>query len=340
MKILIFLFFCGVNTALMAQNHLLLSEITLQPAEAEFIEIFNPTDSAILLDEYYLADNKLYPYVPNGGLPALDAGDFIAKFPEGALLNSNKTAVIAFNGGNFETNFARKADFEMYNMDPGTPDMILVSANSATLANAGEGIALFYWNGSDSTVKDVDLMNAGIPTASSQIVDKSSISGYLPDAHTIPVQGHNGPPGNWLSTKRILLEAQYEIHSGGNGITGDDETSEDISVTWDDVYTSPTPGSTGLPFDGIEFVQEPKNSLTIFPNPFTVKCTMEFVKPSSETSDLIICDILGKIILKKNNIKENKIIIDDNSFAPGIYFYKIANLNTLKRWQGKLIKSE
>ena len=37
-----------------AQNHLLLSEVAMQPNAAEFIEIYNPTVNAISLDNYYL----------------------------------------------------------------------------------------------------------------------------------------------------------------------------------------------------------------------------------------------------------------------------------------------
>jgi hypothetical protein len=266
----------GGSAALVAQNHLLLSEITLQPTETEFIEIFNPTGSTIILDDYYLADNQVYPYVSKGSLPALDMGDFIIRFPQGASVKSKETIVVAMNGSNFENYWGRKANFEISSGDANTPDMILIKENTATLANAGEGIALFYWNGTDITVKDVDLMNAGVPTATSVIVDKTGIAGYLPDAHTIPVQGHNGPPLIGFSTKRILLEGQNEIHSGGNGITGDDETSEDISKTWDEDFTEPNPGITQLIGSGTRPVSVPGNAIKIYPNPATSEVNLVF----------------------------------------------------------------
>ena len=51
------------------------------------------------------------------------------------------------------------------------------------------------------------------------------------------------PPGPNQSTKRILLEGDYELHTGtGNGIAGDDETSENTLMTWDHApYSAPTP---------------------------------------------------------------------------------------------------
>ncbi len=46
-------------------------------------------------------------------------------------------------------------------------------------------------------------------------------------------------------TKRILPETGHETTGGGgNGLTGDDETSEDVSATWDSSpFSAPTPGS-------------------------------------------------------------------------------------------------
>ncbi|MFH0920515.1 MAG: lamin tail domain-containing protein [Fibrobacterota bacterium] len=339
MKKMIPVFLLGIHAALTAQGHLLLSEIALQPAEAEFIEIFNPSGSAVSLEGYYLADNQVYPYVPGASLPALDAGDFIVKFPSGAVIHPHETAVIAVNGADFEADFGSKADFEISDGDAATPDMVLLAGgNSPGLANAGEGVALFYWNGTGATVKDVDLMNAGVPTASSQIVDKSAIPGYVPDAHTIPVQGHNGPPGSWLSTKRILLEGQYETPSGGNGITGHDETSEDISVTWDDVFTSPTPGSTGLSADRVEALPDPVIPLKIHPNPFSAGCPLVLEKPSSKACVFSVYDLLGRRVLRKNSAGASRIMLETGLWGPGVYIVEITD--SRNQWRGRIIASE
>ncbi|MBS1121294.1 MAG: hypothetical protein H6Q90_3522, partial [Deltaproteobacteria bacterium] len=43
--------------------------------------------------------------------------------------------------------------------------------------------------------------------------------------------------------KRIRLEGTDEQHAGtGNGITGDDETTEQTSLTWDSGLSNGTPG--------------------------------------------------------------------------------------------------
>ena len=47
------------------------------------------------------------------------------------------------------------------------------------------------------------------------------------------------------SYKRLYLEGSLEVACGGNGITGHDETTENIAITWDGSgvpFTDATPG--------------------------------------------------------------------------------------------------
>ena len=326
------LFFYSAGTPLMAQDHLLLSEITLQLSDAEFIEIFNPTNSTIALDNYYLGDNQEYPTLPSG-IPTMVPGDFIVRFPQGASINSGEVLVIATNGGGFENTYAQKADFEIIDVDPFTTDMIVIAELSPQLSNVGEGIALFYWDGLDSIVQDVDLMNAGIPTSASEIVDKSAIAGYLPDAHTMPYQDQNGAPGDGFSTKRILLEGQNETHSGGNGITGDDETSEDISVTWDAVFTIPTPGATGLFVSSVGTVLDLRSTLNIYPNPFSHTVSISLPDPN-EHYTIKMVDLSGKVVLQNENISGTTFTIEREGLPSGLYFIELYGRQI---YRGKII---
>ncbi|MGB3713241.1 MAG: hypothetical protein WA996_02310 [Candidatus Promineifilaceae bacterium] len=60
---------------------------------------------------------------------------------------------------------------------------------------------------------------------------------YLSDTYTMPQQATD--PGFGFSTKRLSLEVGNELSGGGNLITGDDETTEVITSTWDTAYTAP-----------------------------------------------------------------------------------------------------
>ena len=67
---------------------------------------------------------------------------------------------------------------------------------------------------------------------------------YHADAMSIPMQA--SAPAAGKSTKRIALESGHETQAGnGNGIDGDDETSEVTTTTWDTTttFSAPTPGS-------------------------------------------------------------------------------------------------
>lgn len=228
---------------------LLLTEVVLQPDGAEYVEIANPTAQAVSLAGYHLSDHGAYFRVP-AGAPAVDATDFVVRFPAGATIGPKAVITVAIGtAAAFQTAYGAAPTFAITN---GT--MVSVSANGlASLTNAGELIALFYWNGQDDLVRDIDLVLAGVPAAANGLVDKSGVAldgpdadtattAYAADARTIPVQP--SAPSGGRSTKRIALEAGHEVQGGaGNGLTGDDETSEDTLATWDAAFTPPTPGA-------------------------------------------------------------------------------------------------
>ena len=271
--LLVCLILCGLMLALLSpavsadqppdtpltDDHLLLCEAVLTPTSDEFIEIANPTNSAVDLTDYYLSDDEDYALLPGqfgaGPAPVLDSSDFIARFPAGATIPAKGVLVIAFSGSGFQTTFGFAADFELLGDDPGTPDMLPPFAGSigatAGLTNAGENAVIFHWDGSTDLVDDVDMTNLGTPSSTNDIANKTAIAvdgpdadviatPYLADAWTMPQQASD--PGFGVSTKRLSLEAGNETTGGGNGITGDDETTELITTTWDAAYTAPNPG--------------------------------------------------------------------------------------------------
>lgn len=247
------------EVALATDDHLLLCEAVLTPTAAEFIEIANPSGAAVSLDNYYLSDDEDYALLPGNANP-VGSSDFVAQFPAEATIPPNGVIVVAFDGAGFASTFGFQADFEIHSKDSGTPDMIATDVSgNASLTDDGENAVLFFWDGVSDLVADVDMVNLGTPSADNDIGNKTGVSvdgpdsgtiesTYLTDAVTMPQQG--GDPGSGTSTKRIALEGTHEISSGGNGITGDDETTENILVTWDTTFTAPNPGVCAV-------VQEP-----------------------------------------------------------------------------------
>ena len=229
---------------------LLLTEVVLQPSTGELIEIANPGGTSVDLSTYYLSDNGNYFRLP-AGVPTVDSGDFIVKFPAGASIAAHGVVTVAVDTtANFTTAYSVAPTYSI-----ASNTMTGIAANGVpTLTNAGELVALFHWDGQSDLVKDVDLVLAGVPTAANGLVDKSGVAqdgpdagttttAYAADARTLAVQA--GAPGAGKSTKRVAKETGHETQSGGgNGITGDDETSEDSAATWDSsAFTTPTPGT-------------------------------------------------------------------------------------------------
>jgi lamin tail-like protein len=238
----------GGNEAMpAAASPVLLSEIVLAPTAGEFIEIVNTSTKTIDLSTYYLADHGQYFRLPSA-TPVVDAADFVGRFPAGASLAGHAVATIALStSAAFSATYGAGPTFSI-----GDGDLTLLAGSAPSLTNEGEVVVLFTWDGSSDLVSDADIMIAGRPTAANTLMDKSNASqdgpdgdatpsAYKTDAMTITQQAN--APASGMSTKRIALETGHETQSGGNGIAGQDETSEDTSATWDLGATAPTPGS-------------------------------------------------------------------------------------------------
>lgn len=247
-----------VAPAVAADDHLLLCEAVVTPTANEFIEIANPTGAPVDLANYYLSDDEDYALLPGassgGPAPSIGSSDFIVQFPPGAMIPAGGVVVVAFDGAGFITAYGFAADFEIFATDAGTPDMVPTDVGSgAGLTNSGENAVLFLWDGLSDLVSDVDMTNIGTPSSTNDIGDKTGVSVdgpdsdttasmYLSDLFTMPPQV--GDPGLGTSTKRVFLETGNEATGGGNGLTGDDETTEQITTTWDGPpFSAPDPGT-------------------------------------------------------------------------------------------------
>ncbi len=227
--------------AAVSHTHLLLTEVALAPTGAEFIELTNVATAPLDLTHYYLSDNGNYFKLP-AGLPAISQGDFIVQFPAGATIAPGGVITIATGTvAAFTTAYGVPPTYSI-------ADATLIATTTSgtpSLTDAGEIVVLFTWDGTSSLVQDVDMLLAGMPTALNGLVSKSGYaqgpSTYATDLDTLANQA--ATPASGVSTKRIANESGHERQDGtGNGIFGDDETSEAISVTWDTAFTAPTPG--------------------------------------------------------------------------------------------------
>jgi hypothetical protein len=245
-----------------AQDHLLITEIVVTPTDGEFIEIYNPTANTVDLSDYYLTDatfsgsNQYYHNIVTGSnAGGGSSNDFHARFPNGAVINAGEFKVIALNGTGFSTVYGTQPDYELYETIASIPNMTEAFSGSiatnSTLSNAGEVVIFYHWDGQSDLVQDIDYVVWG---DKAEAVDKTGVSidgpdpgsdpsTYLDDTsiqNQISVSGAD-PHSAGQSVQRTDLIENAEVQNGGNGITGHNETSEDLATSFH--VGTPNPGS-------------------------------------------------------------------------------------------------
>jgi predicted extracellular nuclease len=247
----------------------LLSEIVVTPTGGEFVEIHNPTSAAVDLSDVYLtdatfADGGTYYYNIVTGTNAGGGGfgDFHARFPDGASIAAGEFQTVALAGSDsFFAEYGIDPTYELYE-DGGSADGIADMREALPgsingqggLTNSGEVVILYEWDGESDLVQDIDYVVWG---DKAEAVDKNGVGIDGPDADgdlsfyppetPLALQDVVAPGGHAFgqSFQRIDFTEGAEAQSGGSGVAGDDETSEDLSVTW--TQAVPTPGAEPPP---------------------------------------------------------------------------------------------
>jgi hypothetical protein len=248
-----------------AMDKLLLTEFVVTPTAGEFIEIYNPNASPVDLTNYFLSDVAFdggpeYYYHVVQGLYGGGFGDFNSRFPAGATIGAGEHQIISLAPdtdffGEYGVNPTYEIDQPEFRFGPpdAIPDMLEThpgsifgadSSHDPGLTNGDEMVMLYYWDDLSDLVSDVDyvLYNSGSPVANNEFIDKTGItidgpdpgttgSTYLndtPEASQLSALNHSGGS----STQRVDYTEGAQVMTGGNGITGADETSEDMNNTW------------------------------------------------------------------------------------------------------------
>ena len=228
---------CGGSCPTNCASGLLISEYVTRPLPAEFIEIHNPGPKPIDLTNVHLADHVDY-FDPAS---VVESTDFRVQFPAGTTLDAGAYLVVSLDGGSaFETTYGAPPDYDFDPTDMAAPALV-GNYTGPLLSNGGEMMVLYHWDGASDLVQDIDYIRYG----SFAGMDKTGVtigsSTYLPETPTANQFG--GPaPGPNAAVERCDFTEPAESISGGNGMLGHDETSEDFSQSLA-VALFPTPGS-------------------------------------------------------------------------------------------------
>lgn len=217
--------------------HLLISEV--KDRSPEFIEIHNPTGAPLALDGYRISDQADYYRIAFGGSSA-GLNSFNANFPGGATIGAYGYQVIAPDGGDFLTRTGRLAEYAFTNHGGSAPMGGQIGGSGSLLANDGESLILYYWDGTSTYVRDVDMVAFGDGNGNWPV----NKSGVIVGTYTYLVDNpytYLAPRLAGKSLARIDLSEALEYRADGNGLGGHDETSEDFDESFMLIDT-PTPG--------------------------------------------------------------------------------------------------
>ena len=271
--IVMVIFVSSMAIGAMAQDHLLITELCVRPnnPSAEFVEIYNGTGATVDLSMYYLTDatyknDNDYVNIVDGTFTPFSY-DFLAKFPDGATIEDGQYIVVAVKGEDFNTVYGMYPDFELVATSDSVADMEAPGtdfiASNTSLTDGGESVQLFHWDGQSDLIHDVDMVVWG---DKDEAVDKTGVKKdgpdadsdstmYLPDtpvANQIPITDGKPHLTDGNTAQRKALAEVNETTSGGNGITGHDETSEDLASAF--IEAPATPGSGYVSLVKVTFV--------------------------------------------------------------------------------------
>ncbi len=254
-------------SCLLPGGHLLITEVSVSPGDAEFVEIFNPAASPVSLDHVYLSDCSDYFMMVTGSISTGGGNDFTVRFPAGTTLGPGQYLVIAIQGSvGYKIAYGKAPDLELKDTETLMPDMEAAVSGSiggkAGLTDSGELLILFSWDGISDLVQDLDYVVwkgssltaiykfSGSCPQTGTCVDgpdaDDTASSYLDDTPVVD-QSWLVPPGGGGSIHRCNYLEGAETKSGGNGMMGHDETSEPFEVTWQRNATTLTLRTPGEP---------------------------------------------------------------------------------------------
>ncbi len=222
-------------------DHLLLTRVVTQPDAAESFSIYNPTDASIELADYYVCDDKDYYKMQTEGnmnpasnpMLGYPTYGFSAQFPDRSI-DSGDTLIIVLH-----------ENYNVFYQDKIIPDLVMFGDSDSSLLPTASGsfgsksnkiednaemLILFSWDGTPgSLIKDIDYFLWG---DNQSAIDKSDVPGYNNDTPAEDQLFFMTEAESNYAYSRIGTDEIDETQTGGNGITSNDETSENFRQSW------------------------------------------------------------------------------------------------------------
>ena len=181
-------FFIVLGNGFPFSDHLIFNRITLNPTEAEFVSIYNPTGEDVNLSNYYISDNpssisyyNLPQDVSDGSIDSWSVTPFhfIAQFPVNTIIAPNESLVLSFHTDEiFNSYYGNDPDLSLFEDMIDLNDTGTISCDASAclsldiIKDSEEALILFYWDQESNVVKDVDYFLWG---GDDNAIDKTGI---------------------------------------------------------------------------------------------------------------------------------------------------------------------
>ena len=217
-------------------DHLLLTRVVTQPDAAESFSIYNPTDSPIELTDYFICDHKDYYKIaiyPDSIFSSKSSG-FTAKFPPISIDSGDTLTIVLHENYNTYYEEAFIPDLVMFESDEYSSMLETVFGSigygNNKIKKSSELIILFKWDGiNGNLIEDIDYFLWG---AYQSPINKTGILTYQNDTPAADQLYFEEEAALYYAYSRIGTDEIGEIETGGNGITENDETSENFRESW------------------------------------------------------------------------------------------------------------
>ena len=230
----LFFIFCTL-VFVQGADHLLLTRLVTQPNKAESFSIYNPTDSPINLSNYYICDDEEYYKIHTEGdlSPSSSISGFTAKFPDTSLPPGDTFHIVLNENYNEFYGEDFVPDLIMYGSDDNSmleTESRSIGFSKNKLEESSELIILFKWDGINGNhIEDIDYFLWG---AYQTPINKIGISHYHNDTPIESQLFFENEAETYYAYSRIETDEIDETQTGGNGITGHGETSENFRKSW------------------------------------------------------------------------------------------------------------
>ena len=219
-------------------GHLLISEVATTNDDKEFIELYNPSATSYALDNVYVSN--IATYYDHTAWSSVPSPDFVVRFPTGSVIEGGGFIVMSLQDATkFHEFYGMYPDFDFEASDTNAPAM-LMSDPSQKIEDNGM-IVVFEWDGTRDLIRDHDYV---LTDKTDHAMNKTGVtmgaSTFMPETPKA-MQVPSKKPKDGESIARCDTAELTETDLMGNGVDGDEETSEDFEAAFRKV-TTPTPG--------------------------------------------------------------------------------------------------